>query len=142
MPLPSETSSTDPLHEREPLNDKLKRARKRAGLNQKQIAEAIGYTTSGAVSKVERGDRGLELEKLELWAEACGCVLELVPEHADDPEALEARVRQVADPHARALISMFLELVQHDRRHWSNFHYDFEAVLSRARSAAARERSS
>lgn len=52
----------------------LRRARKKAGLTQVQLAERIGRTQS-AVSKVERGERRLDVIELRILCEAMGVSL-------------------------------------------------------------------
>ncbi len=51
-----------------PLNEKLKIARLTKGWTQEELAEKLGYSTNG-YAKLERGENGISLEKLEKLAE-------------------------------------------------------------------------
>lgn len=52
----------------------LEAARKRAGLTQAQVAKAVAWTQS-AVSKVERGERRLDILELRQFCRAFGVSL-------------------------------------------------------------------
>lgn len=49
----------------------LRRLRESAGLSQNALSKRLNMT-SGAVSRIESGERGLLLDTLRAWAEACG----------------------------------------------------------------------
>lgn len=53
------------------LLDELKAARDRAGLTQTDLATALGMTQS-KISKVERGERRLDIVELHQWCQALG----------------------------------------------------------------------
>ncbi len=56
---------------------RLRDARKRLGLRQQHVASAIDLSVS-AVSRLERGIRGLRVEQLLAWAGALGYRVEVV----------------------------------------------------------------
>jgi transcriptional regulator with XRE-family HTH domain len=70
----------------------LRQLRKSRGLRQEAVARALDLSVS-AVSRLERGIRGLRVEQLLAWAGALGYRVELVfwepvlPEEAYDPES-------------------------------------------------------
>ena len=58
------------------ISDAVARARRRAGLSQRELAVRAGLTQA-AVSRLESGDRLPRLETLQALAEASGHVLEI-----------------------------------------------------------------
>lgn len=60
--------------ERRVLGDLLRSAREEAGLTQQDAAERIGLTQS-AISRFEKGERGLEIAELRLIARTYGKTL-------------------------------------------------------------------
>ena len=54
------------------LRNLLKAMREDARLTQKQLAELVGVTQS-FLSKIERGDRYVDVLFFVDWCEACGC---------------------------------------------------------------------
>lgn len=80
--------------------DRLRRARLDAGLDQLTLAERTGLSTS-TISAVERGQRDITAPKLFAWARACGAALdwiagEPVTVPAPDPTQLELPILEVA----------------------------------------------
>ncbi len=61
-------------HEHEVLLSELKRAREKASLTQIQLAEKLGSTQS-FISKVERGERRLDVIELREFCRAIGVSL-------------------------------------------------------------------
>lgn len=57
------------------LNEKIKNARKVAGLTQQQVADTIG-TSKQSYAMYEQGTRQPRLEKLKQIAKACGVKLD------------------------------------------------------------------
>lgn len=97
------------------IGDHLRRMRERAGLSQGALGARIGLEQS-YVSRMERGERGIDSAYLERWAEACGFHIEIVgPEHDDVVQA--AKELDVADiPLARMLLKLLPRLDPADRR--------------------------
>ncbi len=54
--------------------DELRRARKRAGLSQEELAQRTGYTQS-VISKCERGERRVDVIELHAFCAAFGVTL-------------------------------------------------------------------
>lgn len=50
----------------------VRRYREKLGMTQKQLAEAVGYSTYVGVSTIERGAGGIPAEKLKAFSEALG----------------------------------------------------------------------
>ena len=69
------------------LNEKIKNARKAAGLTQQQLADATGIDRQ-VYSMYERGARNPRLEKLKKIADACGVALD----YFGDTESLQKRI--------------------------------------------------
>lgn len=69
------------------INEKIKVARKAAGLTQQQVADATGIDRQ-VYSMYERGARNPRLEKLEKIAEACGVTLD----YFGNTESLQKRI--------------------------------------------------
>jgi transcriptional regulator with XRE-family HTH domain len=61
----------------ERVADRLRRMRKSAGFRQQRVAEALELSVS-AISRLERGIRGLRVEQLVAWAECLGYRAEVV----------------------------------------------------------------
>ena len=61
----------------ERVADRLKRMRKSAGYRQQRVAEALDLSVS-AISRLERGIRGLRVEQLVAWAGCLGYRAEVV----------------------------------------------------------------
>lgn len=57
------------------LNEKIKNARKSAGLTQQQVADKVGIAKE-VYQRYEYGTRNPRLEKLKAIADACGVDLE------------------------------------------------------------------
>jgi transcriptional regulator with XRE-family HTH domain len=52
------------------LGRKIKALRTAKGITQVELAKALGFTSSGAISQVEAGHRGLSLESILMAAKA------------------------------------------------------------------------
>jgi len=61
----------------EQVADRLRRMRKSAGFRQQRVAEALELSVS-AISRLERGIRGLRVEQLVAWAGCLGYRAEVV----------------------------------------------------------------
>lgn len=48
------------------IGERIKTVRKQSGLNQLEFAEKIGYTTAGAVSKIEKGENNTSEQTIKL----------------------------------------------------------------------------
>ena len=69
------------------LNEKIKNARKAAGLTQQQVANKIGILKQ-SYAMYEYGTRKPRLEKLKKIADACGVALD----YFGDTESLQKRI--------------------------------------------------
>ena len=69
------------------INEKIKEARKAAGLTQQQVADATGIDRQ-VYSMYERGARNPRLDKLGKIAEACGVGLD----YFGNTESLQKRI--------------------------------------------------
>jgi len=47
------------------LGRKMWQLRKLSGMNQEQVAEALGYEGSGTISQIEKGKKGMKNEKIK-----------------------------------------------------------------------------
>jgi transcriptional regulator with XRE-family HTH domain len=113
----------------ERIASRLRRARRRRGLSQQVVADAVRMSVS-AVSRLERGSRGLRVEQLRDWAAALGMRVEVllwqpVPLERDHAEAngLSERELQVLGEVAAALPHMPDEAAQallHEMHLWSH----------------------
>jgi transcriptional regulator with XRE-family HTH domain len=54
---------------RKVLGNRIRVLRKRAGMKQLELAKALGYTSTGMISQVEAGQKGMDLEKIHKAAE-------------------------------------------------------------------------
>jgi transcriptional regulator with XRE-family HTH domain len=74
---------------------RLRKYRKARGFRQERVAQALGLSVS-AISRLERGIRGLRVEQLVAWAGALGYRVELLvwepvlPSEAYDPDNPDA----------------------------------------------------
>ena len=79
----------------ESLLKRLKVARKKAGLNQSELAEILGVHQTN-VSLIERGQRNLDLMEFMRWSQALELDPEtLVEELASDMQQIRPRGRRV-----------------------------------------------
>lgn len=54
------------------INERIREARKAAGITQKTTAEALG-TTQQQYSRYEKGDREMETSRFKAFCEICNC---------------------------------------------------------------------
>lgn len=132
----ADSVSTDP---RAPIHERLRAARKRAKLTQADIAAAVGYAGAPVVSKVEKGERGITVDKVELWLDACGMDLVAIAREDVDPEGLIDLVRGVRNPHAREILASLARLSSYPDRFWSHLKLDIDLEMQRAQASAVRE---
>ncbi len=72
------------------IGQKVKKLRKRRHLTQVELGMALSMSSSGAISQVENGDKGLKLAKLIRAAEILGVhpAVLISPVDSEDPEDL------------------------------------------------------
>lgn len=68
------------------IGNRIRVYRKLKGLTQMELAEKIGYTSTASISEVERGNKALSMDKLELVAKVLEVPVSLLvtPLHYDD----------------------------------------------------------
>lgn len=71
----------------ENLGKKVKEKREMLGYSQQKLADLMGYTSRSTITKIEKGERDLPLDKLKLLAK----VLETTPEYLVGWNSLETK---------------------------------------------------
>jgi transcriptional regulator with XRE-family HTH domain len=79
------------------IGEAIRILRRRRGMTQKQLGEAVGLT-KGRISQIESGGTAPPMERMERFAEALGCdlVVEIVPRGAGHPAELGSSLEGVA----------------------------------------------
>lgn len=90
--------------------NRLREMRKRAGLNQAQLAEVSGATQT-AISNYENGRRPLSLHRMRIFAKALGCTVADLLDPADNPYMLDESERDLVDKY-RAADALQREMVE------------------------------
>lgn len=90
----------------------LKNARKRAGLTQQGLADAMGVNRS-LVAQVETGRSGLGMDNINAWCRVCGIELVVVP--ADDAgraalDTFQSFMDQASPAQREAVLAMMTAL--------------------------------
>jgi transcriptional regulator with XRE-family HTH domain len=70
------------------IGKNIKMFRKRAEMTQVDLAKKLGYTSSGTISQIENGSRGMDFDKLDLAAEVLNidAAILLAPDTFDDQQ--------------------------------------------------------
>lgn len=71
----------------ENLGKKVKEKREMLGYSQQKLADLMGYTSRSTITKIEKGERDLPLDKLKLLAK----VLKTTPEYLVGWNSLETK---------------------------------------------------
>jgi transcriptional regulator with XRE-family HTH domain len=114
----------------------LKPARLDAGLTLEQIAARIGLGGKGAhaqASRVERGVKPTTTDRLQLWLDACGCDVYIVPRDRTPGAAATVPLVAALDVQRRALLLRIARLMAADPAIFDRLTHDVE-YLERTRS--------
>ncbi|MFH1981374.1 MAG: helix-turn-helix transcriptional regulator [Pseudomonadota bacterium] len=82
------------------LGKKIKQLRNITNTTQVDLMKAVGYTSTGMVSQIESGERGMTLEKITLAAKFFGVpesFLMNTQEYSDDDLALLRKFTQIVE---------------------------------------------
>lgn len=99
----------------EEIGKRIKYLRKRKGFSQEDLALKIGYTSKAAISKIEKGERGVRTELVPKLADVLNVsVAYLMFGKEDDEISLDdmdlLRAFWKAPPHIQKLIRQMLDL--------------------------------
>lgn len=78
--------------------------RKKAGLNQAELAEASGATQT-AISNYENGRRPLSIHRMRAFARILGCTVADLLDPADNPYLLDEHERELVERYRRASVA-------------------------------------
>ena len=110
--LAEEEAERNTVDMKTPIGTQLKNARTRAKITQVDLAESLGFSNQGAVSRVERNAGATTTDRLSDWCERLGCDVVVVP------TALAPAVAELAsmDEEDQRLISTFATFVRESSR--------------------------
>jgi transcriptional regulator with XRE-family HTH domain len=117
-----------------PIVARLKPIREDAGLTLEDIAAAVGWKDHGQASRVERGKKVTQTDKLQKWIDACGCDVYIVPRERT-PGATDALPLVAAlDDQQRALVLRIARLLPRlDERSLDRLAHDVDYLEHRGR---------
>lgn len=130
---------TPPPLTHETVGSVLRWVRREAGLKQEELAARLARSQS-YVTRIERGDTGVDLAEIQGWCGACGFEVAFAPrplgapedlDHAAARAALTEAIRLTPAPRVSALVDLVRDAAALDAR-------DLEQVVGLARHLADR----
>lgn len=69
------------------MNERIRNLRIDRGMTQEELAKATGYSSRGAITLIEKGERDIPARKLSLFASALGVSKSFLVSGVDDKQA-------------------------------------------------------
>lgn len=90
------------------IGERIKARRTELGMSQGDLAKKIGFESKQAVSKIEAGDRGISVERLELIASALDTTVDYIMgmEKMDLISEIYDELKELPEDYLRSLLSI------------------------------------
>ena len=102
------------------LGEKIRQQREAKGMTQLELAQKIGYTTTGAVSLIESGKRDISIDKVREIAKALDVTPHWLMGWSDSPLEIKTDLELTIDdleglnPEQLARVRKFIEFLKYE----------------------------